>query len=347
MNTQAEQTYKERPVSEEHPELFHYTRMDGLRGILETNRLWATHASHLNDSSELMLLWPKLKEVCIAQVEKAISRYAEHNPDRTDEITALGGPAELASKDGATFVDIMRSLLFGNNESPGMAIPFVSSFSTHRNEHHCEHGMLSQWRGYAGDDGVAIVFNTKQLEDLLRAESDQFKSSRCVLQEAVYLVDEVDLRGQFSVLFHAVELFADHLIGGLDPEEGRVQKNTECLQMELFAAATRLKHFAFQEEQECRIVVGVPHREHHAALGILAGDGQAREIHHRPSSSGSVPYIRLFEGIDKKLPISRILIGPSRNQEANFEMACDLISRHYKDENIQIKKSEIPYVSST
>ena len=36
-----------------HPELFHYTTLNGLRGILENGSLWATHYSHLNDSTEI------------------------------------------------------------------------------------------------------------------------------------------------------------------------------------------------------------------------------------------------------------------------------------------------------
>jgi hypothetical protein len=40
----------------ERPELFHYTNLNGLNGILESNSLWATHFSQLNDQTEVMLL---------------------------------------------------------------------------------------------------------------------------------------------------------------------------------------------------------------------------------------------------------------------------------------------------
>ena len=49
---------EEPPVSEEHLELFHYTSNSALRGILKTNTLWATRATHLNDSSEMELICP-------------------------------------------------------------------------------------------------------------------------------------------------------------------------------------------------------------------------------------------------------------------------------------------------
>ena len=39
-----------------HRELHHYTSREGLKGILQTNSLWATHFSDLSDSSELFVL---------------------------------------------------------------------------------------------------------------------------------------------------------------------------------------------------------------------------------------------------------------------------------------------------
>ena len=332
-------------MSEEHPELFHYTGMAALKGILESNSLWATHQRHLNDSSELMLLWPKFEAACVAHLNKTFSRYVALNPSRGDEVAALGGPGRLAATDGATFVEIMRSLLFGTNDRPGISIPFIASFSSHENEYHREHGMLSQWRSY-GDDGVAIVFDTKELENLLRLEDEQVVFSWCGVQDAVYLERDLDFRRTFSTLFDTVGLFAEHVTKGLDAHDNGVQDNMKRLYEALFPAVTRLKHFGFQEEKECRIVVGVPHQEHHDALEISGNARQAKRIYHRSGRNGSIPYIRLFENLGKELPISRILVAPSRNQEANAEAVCDLVSRRNTAERILVQRSEIPYVNS-
>lgn len=40
-------------IAKKHPYLYHYTTLEGLKGILETQTLWATHFEFLNDSSEL------------------------------------------------------------------------------------------------------------------------------------------------------------------------------------------------------------------------------------------------------------------------------------------------------
>lgn len=44
---------RESEVSEGHPTLFHYTTESGLYGILDSQQLWATHFSYMNDSEEL------------------------------------------------------------------------------------------------------------------------------------------------------------------------------------------------------------------------------------------------------------------------------------------------------
>src|SRR5208283_3832785 len=42
--------------------LYHYTRVEGLKGIVETNELWATSAHFLNDSAEVTYGYEVLKE---------------------------------------------------------------------------------------------------------------------------------------------------------------------------------------------------------------------------------------------------------------------------------------------
>jgi hypothetical protein len=49
------------PIQTAHPELFHYTDLQGLRGILSSNTLWATNYRYLNDRSELTLFRQKIK----------------------------------------------------------------------------------------------------------------------------------------------------------------------------------------------------------------------------------------------------------------------------------------------
>ena len=341
------QVHPEPLVSTEHPELLHYTGISSLTSILESNTLWATDARCLNDSSELKLLWPKLEPAFKEVLRDAISGYVKLNPNIEDNVSARGGIASLAEENATWLTQLLRHLLFGTTEEPGLAIPYIVSFCGHTDSDHREQGMLSQWRGYGGNDGVAIVFDTVQLENLLCEEYEQGMFMHCVLQEAVYLGPDVDLHGHLSTLMSTAKTYAEYEIEGRDKQDTVVQKNAMRLQEESFITATRFKHSGFREEQECRIVVGVPHQEHHDGIRKFGEIRQVKRIHYRSSHGGSIPYIKLFDNLRKKLPISRILIAPSSNQEANFETVCALVHEKGLDESIQVHKSDIPYVGST
>jgi len=50
-------------LADQHPELFHYTGVAGVEGILKTQTLWATHARSLNDASELIAFRERLPRI--------------------------------------------------------------------------------------------------------------------------------------------------------------------------------------------------------------------------------------------------------------------------------------------
>ena len=94
--------------------LFHYTTPAGLLGIIENNKLWATHINYLNDATEL--------GYARALVETALARH-----ERTTRSQRV---REFVHRARRTF-DVSKTMDV-----------FVSCF--------CEDGdLLSQWRGYA------------------------------------------------------------------------------------------------------------------------------------------------------------------------------------------------------
>lgn len=70
-----------------------------------------------------------------------------------------------------------------------------------------------------------------------------------------------------------------------------------------------------------------------------------KAIHYRSGSSGSIPYIKLFDGLSERLPITRVIVGPSRNQLSVLEQVRDLVQKHGLDPEV-VQLSEIPYVGS-
>ena len=62
--------------SDIYPELFHYTTLGGLEGILKSQSLWATHYQDLNDSQEMIYAKQVLKKhvvpYLINQIEQMV-----------------------------------------------------------------------------------------------------------------------------------------------------------------------------------------------------------------------------------------------------------------------------------
>ena len=249
-------------VSEVHIELFHYTSIAALGGILSTNTLWATCATHLNDSSEMQLLWSPMKDICTRFVEeKIITLHPEHSAEARN----------YAALDGPMMASLIQDKLLGGNGHAGWGVPFVTSFTTHEDSYLSNHGMLSQWRGYGGTDGVAIVFDTKEMEELLTRECERFEYFGCSISGVVYRQDETNLVERFPRLFEAVNIYVRHVIDGRDVHDTVVLDNLGTMARELLPVVGRVKHHAFQEENECRIIVGVPHETCHE---VILEDGE-------------------------------------------------------------------------
>ena len=335
-------------VSAKHPELFHYTTLSALKGILETNTLWATQATHLNDSSEVTILWRKLEEICINYLEVFISDYLQSRPEEREKFEALGGAIKFAKQDGSMIVEVMHDLLFGDGTTPGMGMPFIVSFATHNNEYHRRHGMLSQWRGYGGDDTVAIIFDSEKLEDLLEFEVRRFEYLSCLIADAIYYRDDMNLVKTFPRLFAELSDFLRQIIGGWGEHDEILQNDLSRLTSELMPAVGRLKHWAFHEENECRVITGVPDKlfrdkfEQHGHREVLF-----KNVYYRSGVFGSIPYIRLFEDFNEPLPITRVLVGPSINQRANVQRVYELLDGLARNTMIKAQYSNIPYIGST
>ncbi len=160
--------------------------------------------------------------------------------------------------------------------------------------------MLSQWRGYCGHDGVAAVFDRKGLEQLLEPERERFLYLSCSLEEVVYDRGNVELDdGKFPGVVEAFEDLARAL-----PPQGRASESTkkQCqtrLVERLLPAMARVKHRAFADETECRVVAVLPgHEKADSRQTPNHRTQRTKSVHHRAAERGSIPYIRLFKDPD-------------------------------------------------
>lgn len=297
-----------------HPKLHHYTTKAGLEGIVKSNSLWATRYRDLNDSAEVIHLKCPLAQALAPRFDQIIDR---RNPNRRLRrlYERTGGSQKLAK-------DLVNSLYGATFEGGGFTSveAFITSFCTHSSDqaYEREHGLLSQWRGYSGLGGYCLVFDTASLCGLLGREFDAYYWVHLQIDAVRYAVDGIPLDAHFPSLVNSAAQSLQQFFDGTQfPELGVT---------DFLIGATLLKHQGFREEREARIVV-IP--------GTSALRDQAKrdqpdfpdlplpDIRIRPENGRH--YIPLFDGCSVRLPIERVIVGPSRNQADNATFARNVV----------------------
>jgi hypothetical protein len=324
------------PLIERHPELHHYTTREGLAGIWKNNTLWATHFSHLSDSSEIVLV----RNPLVAALEVPIKRQImskQHESFRTRRFVEKQGGVDAVTKSLARdFVESFVKTAFTGGKHPPIAEPFICSFCSHANDHQYEqaNGLLSQWRGYGrkGDGRFALVFDTQELDNLLVRERRAHSWVKLDLAEVVYLNGPATLETLFpELLQEALAFISVMLEGSREPHDNFLTP--------FFQAATVLKHRGFQEEREVRIVAILESKQ------VLADFGKENDLADWPpvkdvrALGESKKYVALFESLDAEFPIKRIIVGPGANQRDDIEFANSLVS-----DRVSISISETPFI---
>ena len=321
-------------VHEDHPELFHYTTTEGLKGILQSQTLWATHIDCLNDVSELTMMEPMLRD----RLYKSILRIAKGQDTQQvkSQIEKIGGPKLLAKQESRVLARVFFRTAFETTVGgPALAVPFITSFCSHVKDkpYVKENGLLSQWRAY-GRGGYALVFDTKQLWELCKLENSTNSYSAISFGDVVYDDDTEKFNNEFDSV---VTEIGNCFMKFLETHEWSVDE----IYGDVVSAFARLKHRAFDEEREVRIIA-FPLTE--KLLGFyrdqspdfVSPDGPLKQI--AISEDTGKRHIELFESLGAHLPISRIIVGPHEDQENLTREVETLIS----GTAIDIHRSETP-----
>jgi hypothetical protein len=177
-------------VSKHHPELFHYTSMDAFKSIYESRQFWATHYAHMNDCSELSLFRLNVTEFIRPIVWNIFNNRGQSDSQFADRMRDARGIDEVVSREASRWLETIHEKTFC--ECAFMET-FVSSFCTHPcNSYEATNGLLSQWRAYGR---VAIVFDAKSIEDLMKREKSAFAHPINHIGDVTY-DDDSDLRNK-------------------------------------------------------------------------------------------------------------------------------------------------------
>jgi hypothetical protein len=329
-----------------HPELFHYTTLEGLRGIIQSHSLWATHYSHLNDSTEITFVQQALMAPVAARLLEVLKDAQRRKLTIRRNVRKFGGIRPASNILATEVLSLIHRATFGTiNNSPKIAEPYITSFCSHTSDEEYErsHGLLSQWRGYGGAGGFCIVFDTLALINFLSDESRRHFWSYMNIDVVTYSNEQLRLEEYANEIALGCQDCADVLLN--DKFEG----NFDDLLLPYLDAATHIKHRGFREEREVRIAVSPVSQDQidrsiekvrlsFEGMKRISPDASFKEIH----TTAELPkrrYLALFEGACQGLPIKRIIVGPSRRQQDNLARAAKMLGGR-----IQLSCSETPFV---
>ena len=310
--------------------IFHYTDAAGLLGIPSSKSLFATHYKYLNDLTEAAVIRELIMPILDSEAAEIFPQLVGKgwlNKGYYEQY-GIGVHRLEAEKLYGSFV---RAI---DNVSPF----FVTSLCRHDKETQAyEHGLLSQWRAYANTVGFAIEFDEQQLDSLLSLETASHAYAGFKSADVHYdkYEEKFEPRLYEGLAGEMIWQVFEH--DGVDISSVTGRFDIDALVIKFAQAAPFFKHQSFSEEREYRI----------AAVCLRAGkvpDGEkrpAKQINFRVKDGLIIPYIQLFSGLDKPLPVTSVIIGPHPYQDKQEEALKILLETLKVDFNIRL--SGIPY----
>jgi len=196
--------------------LYHYTGIGGLLGIVESRRVWASHAYYLNDSKEILHACDVLSKVLSSKVDEYCGEEQEFVKQFLQWIETFHR-------------DAFHIFIFSLSE---------------------ERSLLSQWRSYTPHGkGVSIGFSPIIFDHMLKTSG--FRIAQCLYERDQHIELMGSLLKKMLVTFRqglpTLDTSKNH------PTQ-KYHGFLEGFRNDLLQVLAIVKHSAFSEEREWRIV---------------------------------------------------------------------------------------------
>jgi hypothetical protein len=285
------------------PILHHYTDAFGVQGIVSSNSLWATATQFSNDLSE---------------IEYAVSIAAEVIEETWSNKNRISPWEKVLAQH---LVRLFHTPLHSFGQ------PFIVSF--------CEDGdLLSQWRAYGSTSGFSLAFSPLVEHDELKLACKN--GLRTMVKRVIYDPDKQRARLRFLVN-HLIKLvngfsFVPASSQGAD---AHVELSL-LLVLEMTDWACAVKHQAFSEEKEWRIIT---YPKGATLVGVKPENYEGVFV--RPTSRLLLPYMILEPSPRKRLPLIEVRCGPSQFQDQSAR-ALNILLRKRGYKNLPVTLSQVP-----
>lgn len=290
--------------------LYHYTSQTGLLGILNTGTLWMTNILYLNDSSEFKHTLDLVKSE-LSEQKKQIPPCPSLERCRSEY-----SPEEIITVDIHDTFNIIGDVVDNIYRLDVKEESYVFSLSERKND-------LSQWRGYCPrEGGFCIEFDYDSLLSVIK------NTKRCTLKKCIYDPKEKNDLVKFILDFVITSFKSNIKMDSYKASSEVLNKINEY--------SSCIKHESFIFEDEHRIII----KNHSYEMKYCEMD----YLKHCEGKSMIIPYI-IYRPVDKddKLPISKIIVGPTPHPELSKSSVDRLLKSNRYD--IEVEISKIPYRS--
>ncbi len=298
------------------PKLFHYTRLSALQAILTSGVLWATHYRWLNDLTEFSLAQDTVAEAIHGRCKEELERFVRKRPVLANRMRKEPGGIEAVIKQDTQVLPKAITTI-----ADRMTPMHVTSFSAHEEPHQTLGGILTLWRAYGGNAGVALRFDTQRLLDSLVNLKKHQLFHALYLSRVTYGDCDPRFVAKLDGLAGLAEIYvkvAKGLINKTTLEDVLASSHEETAKY--MVTSITHKHIAFEDEREIRLVAA-PITESKSGVGIAS----ISRVH--------IPCLGALEDV---------MVGPSSNQATLRSEVLDLISRHGRSD-VTVSLSDIPY----
>jgi hypothetical protein len=288
--------------------LYHYTSDAGFRGIIESDRIWATDIRFLNDYTEFRRAFTdKYLEALVGAFRAAMRKDIDQ--DAAEVIDGV-----LAKRNHANILKIIEASGERNDT-------FVCSFTSTLQDGFDPGDRLSQWRGYShSSQGLSLGFDRELLAKQIAIDNPVVKASvvECMYEDTGPDRTFFQEMGRTAALrFNNLWTSGDAVPDSYqtaDPAATEDYKKAGYYFLraqskataEFFTNAARIKHYGFREEREWRIVV-------QASNQALTRKGVIRS---RTGPFGNTPYIEVPLDLAKagSSSLRRVVVGPGNDK---------------------------------